>query len=718
MSGLSKQALLVENNQSFPNNNAGLISATNLRTFNENMIDSTVNQAVYTADSASFDARIDAGGGGGVPAGTISGSSQVDYPLISNIPSGIISSSQQLPAGLVSGSSQLTSSYDIRYQLSGSDAPLPSGVVSGSSQVSYIGLSNIPSGIISSSQQLPAGLVSGSSQVSSITGSSLVTASFASQTLTFTKGDGTTFGVNIPDVSGSDITALNAFTSSQELLNTTFATTGSNTFDGDQTISGSVTIQDTNAPMSGLVLKNNSGTGVVQIIPAGDFITTFNDSSLTGITNYGGSTLSGSWGEVGDITGGGIGIQNAVLDGVNQAIYLSHGNYDSWVSAPNGTTTIKGETIQLQPSSSAGTSVQVTGDVSASSISTDTLSPKTGGSIQMSTGNFEMTGTGQVINNPNGTVEASEVAASTVLANQIDLNTSTELTINGSTHITASSVTSQGFKVWDGGYTDGGEPFPILQTYSSNDRAASGVAVEVAGGTFFAPGLSSEPLDADTSPLRVTDGIEPRIIVYSQNDASASGTNIELNGNTTIGGAGKDVIIEAQQSGGNGGNVEIIGTNLSLQSGTPIEFNSAMTINGALLINSAIYQGKTTLSFPSASVSNEFDYYATTTTSSPTRLNIDTLLTEGRSINIIVAQGATSGSIETQYSGGPTGTVKLLGPADAVSGSYLTPYPLSGSYSMYVIKSMNPDSGIAVGNVAVVTSYIPNMNVGDITQWQ
>jgi hypothetical protein len=184
-------------------------------------------------DGSTFGIVIPDESGSVIPSGTISGSSQVDYPLISNIPSGIISSSQQLPAGLVSGSSQLTSSYDIRYQLSGSDAPLPSGVVSGSSQVSYIGLSNIPSGIISSSQQLPAGLVSGSSQVSSITGSSLVTASFASQTLTFTKGDGTTFGVNIPDVSGSDITALNAFTSSQELLNGTFATTGSNTFIGN-----------------------------------------------------------------------------------------------------------------------------------------------------------------------------------------------------------------------------------------------------------------------------------------------------------------------------------------------------------------------------------------------------------------------------------------------------------------------------------------------------
>ena len=47
------------------------------------------------------------GGGGSVPAGTVSGSSQIDYPLISNIPAGIISGSEQLPAGVVSGSSQI-----------------------------------------------------------------------------------------------------------------------------------------------------------------------------------------------------------------------------------------------------------------------------------------------------------------------------------------------------------------------------------------------------------------------------------------------------------------------------------------------------------------------------------------------------------------------------------------------------------------------------------
>jgi hypothetical protein len=116
MSELSKQALVVDNNQSFPNNNNGAITPSILRAFNTNIIDSTVNQTQYTTDSGSWN---------------------------------------------VSASLSLT------------------------------------------------------------------TASFNTGTrnLTFTKGNGTTFNVNIPDVSGS-------------IGN--FATTGSNTFNGDQTISGSI----------------------------------------------------------------------------------------------------------------------------------------------------------------------------------------------------------------------------------------------------------------------------------------------------------------------------------------------------------------------------------------------------------------------------------------------------------------------------------------------
>jgi len=64
---------------------------------------------------------------------------------------------------------------------------------------------------------------------------SLTTASFSGNTLTFTKGNGTTFGVVIPDVSGSTINTGS------------FATTGSNSFVGNQTITGSLILSSSNA---------------------------------------------------------------------------------------------------------------------------------------------------------------------------------------------------------------------------------------------------------------------------------------------------------------------------------------------------------------------------------------------------------------------------------------------------------------------------------------
>ena len=59
MSQLSKAQLATENSTSFPNNTTGYITPALLRDFNTNMIDSNVNQTVYTTDSASFDSRID-----------------------------------------------------------------------------------------------------------------------------------------------------------------------------------------------------------------------------------------------------------------------------------------------------------------------------------------------------------------------------------------------------------------------------------------------------------------------------------------------------------------------------------------------------------------------------------------------------------------------------------------------------------------------------------
>tara|TARA_R110000868_G_scaffold133859_4_gene345592 strand:- start:2890 stop:4200 length:1311 start_codon:yes stop_codon:yes gene_type:complete len=58
MSAISKQALVVDNSQSFPNNNAGAITPTALRNFNTNMIDSNVNQTEYNTNSGSWNVSI------------------------------------------------------------------------------------------------------------------------------------------------------------------------------------------------------------------------------------------------------------------------------------------------------------------------------------------------------------------------------------------------------------------------------------------------------------------------------------------------------------------------------------------------------------------------------------------------------------------------------------------------------------------------------------
>jgi len=60
MAEISKQALKVDNNQSFPNNNNGAITPAILRAFNVNMIDSMVDELGYNVDSSSWNQQIDA----------------------------------------------------------------------------------------------------------------------------------------------------------------------------------------------------------------------------------------------------------------------------------------------------------------------------------------------------------------------------------------------------------------------------------------------------------------------------------------------------------------------------------------------------------------------------------------------------------------------------------------------------------------------------------
>jgi hypothetical protein len=195
----------------------------------------------------------------------VSGSGQISYTGIINIPSGI-----------VSGSSQIT-------------PLLPAGTVSGSSQVTYSGLTGIPSGIVSGSSQitplLPAGTVSGSSQITygSLSGIPNGIVSGSSQVLNGTTIHSGSFFNGITVVSGSSQIIFGSISSipsglvsgSSQVLNGTTIHSGS-FFNGISVVSGSGQIS-----FNGITDKPTLVSGSSQV-------------SFTGLSSIPGGLVSGS----------------------------------------------------------------------------------------------------------------------------------------------------------------------------------------------------------------------------------------------------------------------------------------------------------------------------------------------------------------------------------------------------------------------------------------
>ena len=114
-------------------------------------------------------------------------------------------------------------------------------------------------------QNVTASLNSATASLFTSASLSLTTASFAGNTLTFRKGDGTTFGVVIPDVSGSGVPTGTVSSSAQILAYNIFATTGSNTFTGNQFINADLTVSQSkllNFGQSGSI-RSSGDTGTI-----------------------------------------------------------------------------------------------------------------------------------------------------------------------------------------------------------------------------------------------------------------------------------------------------------------------------------------------------------------------------------------------------------------------------------------------------------------------
>jgi len=154
--------------------------------------------------------------------------------------------------GLISGSSQLTSSFDARYTLSGSVQPLPSNLVSSSAQITAFGF-------ISSSVTIPAGTISGSSQLTSSFDGRYVLESETGSLQT-------------------SITNLNTFTASQSTASLVTSISNLNSF----TQSFSTSVDSRFDTLEGTIISGSPN--YTQVL----------GNKRTGITSVGTSIISGS----------------------------------------------------------------------------------------------------------------------------------------------------------------------------------------------------------------------------------------------------------------------------------------------------------------------------------------------------------------------------------------------------------------------------------------
>jgi hypothetical protein len=453
--GLTKAQLEALNDSSFPNNNAGAITPAILRDYNDAVILNTVNQDVYTTDSASFDSRID---------------------------------------GLATTSSvnAVSTSVGLLQTFSGSQYKADSA---------------------SFSARIEA--VTGSGGTVN-TGSLLVTASFDNGTrnLTFTKGDATTFNVNIPDVSGST---------------GNFATTGSNSFVGDQTITGSVTISGsstTDLTVVGQIFVSSSATGgttAPRIIVSGSSgqttilrnqINTNNGTNSAGLNSLAifNSVIATSdeigflvdpiaGGVSGWTTGPAIYVNNDALDSYNTVFgFQNKANYT------DGRVEVLTPLFVSQSLSVSGSATfsELTGSLGAFSASiSNRINNVSGSGGSIDTGSFATTGSntftgnqtieGAIISNPttslirlfsqnfaSGAVQYNITASALNAQNQVNLVfggtilgafTTGSVIISGSNNILHNPAkTLAGLRAFDRGYVNGNNNYltviPLLHTQS------------------------------------------------------------------------------------------------------------------------------------------------------------------------------------------------------------------------------------------------------------
>ena len=341
------------------------------------------------------------------------------------------------PVGIVSGSSQLTSSYDTRYQLSGSEASLPSGVVSGSSQIIL---------------QSTTGDLSGSridGQVSSALSAShadfATTSSFA---LNFNPSATTSYALFSEEAENAEhadavqfpVIAKETLTKGDPVY-----VSGYNSGESKPEVLKADASDSSKMPVVGLAMVNASNNDHIFIAVAGNFADVDTDTGLTspsvgdtlyvasggGYTNVKptGTNLIQNIGVIGRVQQNNGEIVVSAIQRSNDLPNIQEGY--AWVGdgsgVPQAVATSSfaggGGTIDTGSFATTGSNVFV-GDqtISGSLILQDSI--EAGGNVVA----------------PNGAVEAAEVAASNAFFDNIQSNGAAQVTIQKDTVISGSTT--------------------------------------------------------------------------------------------------------------------------------------------------------------------------------------------------------------------------------------------------------------------------------------
>jgi len=240
---LTKAQLEALNVSSFPNNNEGLITPEILRVYNSSSIAATVNQDVYTTESASFSSRILAATGSG--GGNVSVQDE---------------------------GSILGTATSFNFTGAGVTATLSSGTAS----VTIPGGGTIDSSSLVTTASFNAYTQSTNTFTASISTSVGLLQTFSGSQY---KTDSSSFDSRILAITAS-VPAGTVSSSAQIVAYNIFATTGSNTFTGNQTINANLTVSQSKS-----IIIGDDASIVTQKIGDGRNILTINSNKGLTISN-------------------------------------------------------------------------------------------------------------------------------------------------------------------------------------------------------------------------------------------------------------------------------------------------------------------------------------------------------------------------------------------------------------------------------------------------